>query len=217
MSSEKELALHLATHHHKLREVMARDRREGMASVLATLYPEDQEELALATEEPTLQGSSLGETWRTLKKAQQAKLAQIERKRAFALDDFTHTESTFLEAKQKLREAERKLDNDFASEEAAKKKFDEKLAKEEEFVRKKLRAMSAQAGKAAREVARLERMEGGEEERRQELECPVCMEEMVPPTQIYGVSKLQHYGISQQTWLHLSCNLQMETSPEKIK
>ena len=186
MKEQKELALHLATHHHKLREVMARDQREGMATVLATLYPEEQEELA--SEEPALRGSSVGETWRTLKKAQQARLAQIDRKRAFGLDDFAHTERTFLAAKRKIREDERKLDNDFAKEEAAKKKFDEKLTKEEEFLRKKLRSMEAQAGKAAREVARLERMEVGEEERRQELECPVCMEEMLPPTQIYGVS-----------------------------
>jgi len=40
----KELVLHLATQHHKLKEVMALDSRPGVAAMLAHLYPEEEEQ-----------------------------------------------------------------------------------------------------------------------------------------------------------------------------
>ena len=41
MKMDMELALHVATQHQKLREVMERDGREGVAGVLALLYPQE--------------------------------------------------------------------------------------------------------------------------------------------------------------------------------
>jgi len=40
----KELVLHLATQHHKLKEVMALDSRPGVAAMLANLYPAEEEQ-----------------------------------------------------------------------------------------------------------------------------------------------------------------------------
>jgi len=40
----KELVLHLATQHHKLKEVMSLDSRPGVAAMLAHLYPEEEEQ-----------------------------------------------------------------------------------------------------------------------------------------------------------------------------
>ena len=90
--------------------------------------------------------------------------------------------------KTKYIEAKRKLKEDFAEEVAVRKKFQEKLAQEEDLLLKKQRAIGAQASRVKREAARLEALVRGEEERRLELECPVCMEEMLPPALIYGVS-----------------------------
>merc|ERR1719234_2778453 len=44
----KELVLHLATQHQLLKEVMAKDKRPGVAAVLAVLYPEEEEQVKKA-------------------------------------------------------------------------------------------------------------------------------------------------------------------------
>jgi len=41
----KELVLHLATQHQLLKEVMAKDKRPGVAAVLAVLYPEEEDQV----------------------------------------------------------------------------------------------------------------------------------------------------------------------------
>ena len=68
------------------------------------------------------------------------------------------------------------------------KKFQEKVAKEEDLLVKKRSVIRSQASRVKREAGRLEALVRGEEERRPELECPVCMEEMLPPALVYGVS-----------------------------
>ena len=43
----KEMVLHLATQHHRLKEVMLVDKRPGVAEVVAALYPPEPEEKGL--------------------------------------------------------------------------------------------------------------------------------------------------------------------------
>ena len=43
----KEMVLHLATQHHKLKQVMLVDKRPGVAEVAAALYPPEPEEKVL--------------------------------------------------------------------------------------------------------------------------------------------------------------------------
>ena len=121
------------------------------------------------------------ETINNLEQVQQRELAEIERKKA-------KDEMLFATKKRKYLEAKCKLKEDFAEEVVARNKFQEKIAKEEALLMKKQGAIRAQASRVEREAGRLEALVRGEEERRLELECPVCLEEMLPPAIIYGVS-----------------------------
>ena len=61
MKKDEELALHVATQHQKLKEVMEKDGREGVAVVLAMLYPREEVMVARVkqeklTEEETVDG-----------------------------------------------------------------------------------------------------------------------------------------------------------------
>ena len=124
---------------------------------------------------------NIDDTMRNHEKREKRELAEIERKKIEDENMFTTAKTEYLEAKRKLKE-------DFAEYVAVRKTFKEKLAREENMLLKKQRAIRAQASRVKREAARLEAMVRGEEEKRLDLECPVCIEEMLPPALIYGVS-----------------------------
>lgn len=129
--------------------------------------------------------TDIHETIRNLEKVQKRELAEIERKKEKDEDMFAIKKRKYLEAKCKLKE-------DFAKEVAERKKFQEKLAAEEASLVRKQRGIIWQASLVKRESARLEALVRGEEDRRLELECPVCMEEMLPPVLVYGCSLSGH-------------------------
>ena len=130
------------------------------------------------------EAGSVGRALKVLEERHARELAEIQMEKAKETTKFACKKIKYLEAKRKwLLEEE-----EFEREEAAQRKLGEKFAKEEELLRKKQKAIVGQTLKARQELRRLEGLARGETARRSELECPVCMEEMVPPTQIYGVS-----------------------------